>query len=399
MKKRFLLPAAAGILSALAFSLTARASTITTVRLDIGPYEGQELHAGDMISGRAPNTYDNLYFVADYQVGAGSGVVGQPYSYSIDVRPEEGSVFSDSCAVEVRGAFEVALESRSPERMQLKVKTYPFYVIKNVKGLEEDGNSWKWDRVDNADTYDVLIYYENEDGEELVAKKSTTSRKIDVSSYNTSSRQFLRITVRGRNTKERGQNYIASGMYVDEDGEVDEENADIGYSFRMLTARSNSIATSETTVKAANGESRGAGMGEAEEIGPDSSMGTDNNGTSSKYTQGVWSAGADGLWYFMNGSSKRKGWINPAEGEWYYLSPQDGSLQSGWQLVDGYWFFLNPIHDGSYGKLTIGWQNIKGKWYYLNPVYGNGMPYGAMFANGSTLDGYHVGTDGAWLGY
>ena len=73
-------------------------------------------------------------------------------------------------------------------------------------------------------------------------------------------------------------------------------------------------------------------------------------------------------------------------------------MRSGWQLADGYWYLLNPQHDGTFGKMLTGWWQVNGKWYYLNPYTKNGMPYGAMFANGMTPDGYLVGTDGAWLG-
>lgn len=45
------------------------------------------------------------------------------------------------------------------------------------------------------------------------------------------------------------------------------------------------------------------------------------------------------------------------------------------------------------GAMVTGWQLIDGKWYYFNPV-SDGRK-GAMYAGQMTPDGYLVGTDGA----
>lgn len=88
------------------------------------------------------------------------------------------------------------------------------------------------------------------------------------------------------------------------------------------------------------------------------------------------------------------GWImsNDASDEngntWYYAS-SNGVLKSGWQYVNGAWYWMDP----STFKMKTGWLNDGGTWYWLQPS-------GAMFANGwLKIDGvdYYFTASGAWL--
>lgn len=88
------------------------------------------------------------------------------------------------------------------------------------------------------------------------------------------------------------------------------------------------------------------------------------------------------------------GWImsNDASDEndntWYYAS-SNGVLKSGWQYVNGAWYWMDP----STFKMKTGWLNDGGTWYWLQPS-------GAMFANGwLKIDGvdYYFNASGAWL--
>ena len=74
-------------------------------------------------------------------------------------------------------------------------------------------------------------------------------------------------------------------------------------------------------------------------------------------------------------------------------------MLSGWQYVNGFWYLMNPNHDGTYGKMLTGWWQVNGKWYYMNAQSGNGLPFGAMYANRTTPDGNHVNASGEWMGY
>ena len=64
------------------------------------------------------------------------------------------------------------------------------------------------------------------------------------------------------------------------------------------------------------------------------------------------------------------GWImsNGASGEsdntWYYAS-SNGVLKSGWQYVNGTWYWMDP----STFKMKTGWLNDGGTWYWLQVEY------------------------------
>lgn len=75
----------------------------------------------------------------------------------------------------------------------------------------------------------------------------------------------------------------------------------------------------------------------------------------------------------------------------------DGILDTGWKLIDGWWYFLSTEENGNRGRMLTGWQWIDGKCYYLSVNASKTCPEGAMWVNGSTPDGYSVGPNGAWL--
>lgn len=128
------------------------------------------------------------------------------------------------------------------------------------------------------------------------------------------------------------------------------------------------------------------------------------------YVTNAW-AKVNGLWYHFDAQcNMQTGWIVDA-GKWYQLRA-DGSMVTGWYQddKDGHWYYLSP--DGS---MQLGWIRIDGKWYYLNPVSqgqtgwqqkedgswqmgtaaeGN-RPYGSLYVNETTPDGYPVDVNGA----
>jgi len=109
----------------------------------------------------------------------------------------------------------------------------------------------------------------------------------------------------------------------------------------------------------------------------------------------------------------RSGWIYDYQlGSWYGASEESGR-RSGWYTdpQDNYTYYLDP----ETGKLTCGWKNIENSWYYFNAVIaprtwefdestGNWYynvksttePYGALYRDKVTPDGYQVNADGVW---
>lgn len=96
----------------------------------------------------------------------------------------------------------------------------------------------------------------------------------------------------------------------------------------------------------------------------------------------------DGKWYYMVSSgAMQTGWTNVNE-VWYWLGA-DGAMRTGWKIINGVWYYLNP--DGSMNK---GWLNVDGTWYWMNES-------GAM-ASGTTVSingmDYTFNEDGVWIG-
>lgn len=119
-----------------------------------------------------------------------------------------------------------------------------------------------------------------------------------------------------------------------------------------------------------------------------------------------------GEWYHMGADGLMdRGWHYQKEtGSWYYLR-DNGAMKKGWIQLSGIWYYLGAAD----GRMAVGWQSIGQKWYYLNPAEPvpvpatdpstgqtvqsteGQLPYGAMYQNRKTPDGFMTGADGAWM--
>ncbi len=114
-------------------------------------------------------------------------------------------------------------------------------------------------------------------------------------------------------------------------------------------------------------------------------------------SHGAWQLRGSKWQYKPEGSSEmlRSVW-HQTDHEWYRFD-SSGFMAEGWYLdTDGRWYFLNPISDGTKGRMMTGWQWIDGYCYYLNPKSSRSHPLGAMYAGERTPDGYQVDESGAW---
>ena len=125
-----------------------------------------------------------------------------------------------------------------------------------------------------------------------------------------------------------------------------------------------------------------------------------------------------GWFYFDQDGIMQYDWYQNAEsGKWYYLHSESdgmlGTMEEGWHYEnrDGNWYYMKP----GAGEMATGWQYINGKWYYFNVnvdqdtwyydeeknqwIYhaNAGKPYGAMYCDEITPDGYRVDENGAWI--
>ena len=90
-----------------------------------------------------------------------------------------------------------------------------------------------------------------------------------------------------------------------------------------------------------------------------------------------------GIWYYFESSgSMVTGWKQISD-KWY-LFESSGAMKTGWYKGGNTWYYLKP--DGS---MATGWLEISGEWYYF---YSSGS-----MASNTTIDGYKLGSGGAWI--
>ena len=101
-------------------------------------------------------------------------------------------------------------------------------------------------------------------------------------------------------------------------------------------------------------------------------------------------------WYYLsmnhNGffGEMIKGWHHDGQdGRWYYLDSSSGAMHTNWSKINGEFYFLNPTAPAQ----TWFFDNATGRWNFGDV---NSRPYGSMYQNENTPDGYHVNESGAW---
>ena len=110
-------------------------------------------------------------------------------------------------------------------------------------------------------------------------------------------------------------------------------------------------------------------------------------------TEGVWKVEGN-KWIFTDGQAQKvKGWVVYKK-NWYYLSPEDGSLKTGWLTLNGKSYFLSTESGQFTGRLLSGWQWIDGYCYYF--IAEDNARCGELFTGGTTPDGYTVDSAGRW---
>lgn len=117
-----------------------------------------------------------------------------------------------------------------------------------------------------------------------------------------------------------------------------------------------------------------------------------------------WIKNFDNTWsFYKEDSTKAIGWLKD-KNAWYYLN-NEGIMQTGWVKDNYKWYYLNNL-----GVMQTGWLNLEGDWYYLNNsgdmktgwlkdtdgrwyyLYENGS-----MAKNTVIDGYVLGSNGAWI--
>ena len=111
-------------------------------------------------------------------------------------------------------------------------------------------------------------------------------------------------------------------------------------------------------------------------------------------TPGTWRK-QGGKWQFLRDySTPEKGWL-VYERDWYYQSPVEELMETGWLNLQGKTYFLSTEDNSTLGHVLTGWQWIDGYCYYFEEA--DQADYGVLFTGGRTKDGYYVDANGRWL--
>lgn len=125
--------------------------------------------------------------------------------------------------------------------------------------------------------------------------------------------------------------------------------------------------------------------------------------------EGSWQQTADGRWRLSraDGQNYTDAWV-PAYNSYANLSAgqlafdwfvfdKDGYMMTGWYTDEkGERFYLNTASDNTQGAMKTGWNLIDGKYYYFNEEPDGTR--GKLYQNTKTPDGYYVDKDGVWDG-
>ena len=111
-------------------------------------------------------------------------------------------------------------------------------------------------------------------------------------------------------------------------------------------------------------------------------------------TPGTWRKQGEKWQFVREYGAPEKGWL-VYKNDWYYQSPVEDLMETGWLNLQGKTYFLSTENNASFGHVVTGWQWIDGYCYYFEEA--DQADYGVLFTGGKTKDGYYVDANGRWL--
>ena len=111
-------------------------------------------------------------------------------------------------------------------------------------------------------------------------------------------------------------------------------------------------------------------------------------------TPGTWRKQGEKWQFVREYGAAEKGWL-VYKNDWYYQSPVEELMETGWLNLQGKTYFLSTENNASFGHVVTGWQWIDGYCYYFEEA--DQAEYGVLFTGGRTKDGYYVDANGRWL--
>ena len=276
------------------------------------------------------------------------------------------------------------------QTLEVKVKVWPYQKLPTPKVTSEDySGSTVTFSSELSGTFEYVITYIDFYGDTHTVHSTTTSKSVKVSSYN----------------KERSESQKNNEDKYTNDKEV------TGFAVRMTKLASSSnpyIMPSEWSSELEDADFEFTTYdswsdwadGKTSTSSSSSKSNVINTVNSTTSSNGGWTGSGDS-WYYKNAAGTiMTGWVSDG-GNYYYCDPSNGGkMKAGWlHDTDGNWYYLNPNHDGTYGRMMTSWQTINGVKYYFRP--NSGGPMGSMVCNTTvSINGTHYtfNSDGANVG-
>jgi N-acetylmuramoyl-L-alanine amidase len=95
------------------------------------------------------------------------------------------------------------------------------------------------------------------------------------------------------------------------------------------------------------------------------------------------SKGGNWYYYSKNGTLAKNQWLKIG-GNLYWMNADGTMRRNEWIEREKTWYYLSAS-----GAAASGWQEINGKWYFFDKET-------FTMATNMTIDSWYVGTDGAW---
>ena len=258
-----------------------------------------------------------------------------------------------------------------------------------------------------SDTVIIAKYNKLPENNNVINTGNNTTTNTGSSSNNTtnSGNNVVNNTGTNSSTSNVGNNTGASNLNIGNGNNIAGTNAG---NTNSNTGNNIGNTATDTTKKSKGSSSSGGGGGSRSGGGggggsrSGGSGGSRSGGGSAKSSQNSTSVPQGGIlwqrdnkgWWIKNsdGSYPRNEW-KFVNNSWYFFDSQ-GYMFIGWLNISGSWYFLNTDEGSNNGKMVTGWRAVSGKWYYLSTATdGSG---GKMLLN-TTIDGYRLGADGAWV--
>ena len=262
-----------------------------------------------------------------------------------------------------------------------------------------------------SDTVIIAKYNKLPENNNGVNTGNNTATNTGSSSNNTanSGNNVVNNTGTNSSTSNGGNNTGGGNLNIGNGNNIAGTNAD---NTNSNTGNNIGNTATETTKKSKGGSSSGGGGSRSGGGGSRSDGGggggsrsgggSHSGGSAAKASQNSssipqgsisWQRDNKGWWIKnSDGSYPRNEW-KLVNNSWYFFDSQ-GYMFTGWLNISGSWYFLNTDEGSDNGKMVTGWRIVSGKWYYLSTATDSSG--GKMLLN-TTIDGYRLGADGAWV--